>query len=311
MAKAKRVALNVIQWMGDPNATRSYDDPAFLREYPEILRQVREAGFTAVAMKVAPTQTVQQYQRMLADAGLYPAPGYASVALPAADSEAATPGTREHHRWFDGVRRRAEESNVLGLGSVFLAPGTGDRDAGVRSVAAIGADADPDRLARMSAIIGEAAEILRQEGVTAGLHNHVGAWIEVESEIVYVLDHNDPAALRASFDIGHLVWAGIDPVAMVQRYQDRLLDLHVKDLDLDLVRESREHPVPYHVTAEKRFFLEMGLGGIDYDAVLRALPTNFGGWIVIEVDRPSMDPFESAKVSRAWVDAKLGGTCGT
>jgi len=33
-----------------------------------------------------------------------------------------------------------------------------------------------------------------------------------------------------------------------------------------------------------------------------ALPDDFPGWIIIEIDRTVMDPLESARACRAWVE---------
>jgi inosose dehydratase len=303
------VALNVIQWAtvkkhpSDSDVWR-FADPAFRADYPQILADVRRAGFDAVMLEVLATQTLQDYQRMVADAGLHLAPGYCAIGLPEDAGRTLAPGSADHVRWFDRVRRKAEESNYFGLDTVVLAPDipwTGPR----ASAAAVGAAFDADRLDRVIEVLAEATAILRAEGVTPGLHNHVGTWVETEAEIDAVL--SAIPELRASFDIGHLAWAGIDPVAMVARYADRLGDLHVKDLDLTIAAESRATPRSYRETTAQRFFLEPGEGDLDLDGLLAALPDGFAGWAIIEVDRCSMPPFESAVASRAWVRARLGG----
>jgi inosose dehydratase len=170
---------------------------------------------------------------------------------------------------------------------------------------AVGAVFDEGRLDRVIDVLGEAASVLASEGVRAGLHNHVGTWVETEYEIDRVLDAISPDLLGASFDVGHLAWAGIDPVTMLGRYSDRLVDLHIKDLDLDVATASRATPTSYRDATDRGLFLEPGLGGMDLDGILGALPDGFGGWIIIEVDRASMDPFASAKVSRAWLEATI------
>lgn len=168
---------------------------------------------------------------------------------------------------------------------------------------AVGAFFDQDRLDRYVEYITAASEILAAEGVKAGLHNHVGAFVETEHEIDYVLANVDDKILGASFDIGHLAWAGIDYLAMLRKHAHRLVDLHVKDMDLSIAEASRATPHSYYSVADQRFFLEPGLGDIDLDGVLNELDRiNFGGWVIIEVDRASMDPFESAKVSWSWTD---------
>lgn len=313
--RADRVALNPIQWVNlkaDPSDPESEDlwlvaDPAFRASYPGVLAQVREAGFSAVMMEVLDTQTLQSYERMVRDAGLVLAPGYASVALPEDHGVLLAPGSAEEVRWYDSIRRKAEESNYFGLDTVFLAPEMSWAPGTRRTLeqTAVGADFDSSRLDRVIDILGTAAEVLGQEGVRAGLHNHVGTWIETEDEIERALAAIPSSLLGASFDIGHLAWAGIDPVRMLKRHADRLVDVHLKDLDLTVAAASRAEPSSYRATVDRGLFREPGLGDIDLDAVLAALPEGWDGWVMIEVDRASMDPRASAAVSRAWVEARL------
>jgi sugar phosphate isomerase/epimerase len=313
--RADRVALNPIQWVNlkaDPSDPDSEDlwlfaDPAFRDAYPGVLAQVRDAGFAAVMMEVLDTQTLQSYERMVEEAGLVLAPGYASIALPEEHGTPPAPGSAEEVRWYDGVRRKAEESNYFGLDTVFLAPAMSWAPGTRRTLerTAVGADFDAARLDRVIDVLGTAAEVLAAEGVRAGLHNHVGTWIETEEEIERALAAIPASLLGASFDIGHLAWAGIDPVRMLERHADRLVDLHVKDLDLTVAAASRAEPAPYSTVVDRGLFREPGLGDMDLDAVLAALPDRWDGWVMIEVDRASMDPRASADVSRAWVDARL------
>ncbi|MWV59180.1 sugar phosphate isomerase/epimerase family protein [Rathayibacter sp. VKM Ac-2754] len=312
MLRRSQFALNAIQWINvkaDPDDPASeslwrFADPAFRDEYPQVLREIRDAGFGATMLEVLATQTLQDYAHMIEESGLELAPGYASVALPEDSGRTLERGSAEWVHWFDGVRRKAEETNYVGLDTVFLAPEVSFEPGVVRTreAVAVGAGFDEGRLDRVIEILAEAAEVLRAEGVQAGLHNHVGTWVETEHEIDRVLAAIDPALLGASFDIGHLVWAGMDPVAMVQRYSDRLIDLHVKDLHLGIAEASRAIPTPYDRATDSGLFLEPGLGGIDLDGVLAALPADFGGWIIVEVDRASMPPADSARVSGAWLD---------
>jgi sugar phosphate isomerase/epimerase len=301
-----QVALNAIQWINikpGPGRERAWHfaDPAWRSEQLAVHRQIRSAGFDAVMMEVLDTQTLQAYRRMLEDAGLRPAPGYIQIAPPESRGLSLRKGSPEWVRWFNPVRRRAEESNFLGLTTVFLAAEMDLAAPRVVQAAATGAFFDHDLLERQVEYLAEAAEVLRGEGIHPGLHNHVGSLIETQYEIEYALQQIDASLLGASFDIGHLEWAGIPSAAFVEKYRGRIVDLHLKDLDLDIAAASRSTPTPYYEVSDQRFFLEPGLGDIDLPAVLKALGDGFEGWILIEVDRPSMEPFESAEVSRAWV----------
>jgi len=253
-------------------------------------------------MEVLDTQTLQSYKRMLDEAGLRPAPGYIQVAPPEAKGLSLSRGSAEWVRWFDAVRRRAEESSYMGLDSVFLAAEMDLSAPRVVQSTAVGAFFDQSMLDRQVEYLADAAQVLADEGVRAGLHNHVGSLIETEYEIEYALGQVDASLLGASFDIGHLEWAGIPSAPFLEKHQDRLVDVHVKDLDLTIAAASRETPTPYYEVSDQRFFLEPGLGDIDLDGVIKALGEDFGGWVVLEVDRASMDPDESARFSWEWVE---------
>jgi inosose dehydratase len=305
--RRSQVALNAIQWINlKPQAGRErawlYADPAWRSEQLHVHRQIRAAGFDAVMIEVLDTQTLQAFKRMLDDAGLRPAPGYIQIAPPEATGSSLRKGSAEWVRWFNPVRRRAEESNYLGLATVFLAAEISLQAPRVVRATATGAFFDQDLLDRQVEYLAEAAEVLRAEGIRPGLHNHVGSLIETEYEIDYVMQQIDASLLGASFDIGHLEWAGIPSAAFLEKYRDRLVDVHLKDLDLDIAAASRSRRTPYYEVSDQRFFLEPGLGGIDLPSAVKALGDDFGGWIIIEVDRPSMEPFESAKVSFGWVE---------
>jgi len=310
-----RVALNPLQWINlqaDPTDPDSgsrwrYAEPGFRADYPGVLAAVRDAGWPAVMLEVLATQTLQDYGRLIAEADLALAPGYASIGLPEDHDVQLKPGSAERIHWFDGVRRKAEESATFGLDTVFLAPevGFGPSFPRTHRAVAVGADFRVDRLERQTALLGEAAEVLAAEGVRAGLHNHVGTWVETEAEIDHVLASLPADLLGASFDVGHLVWAGIEPITLLQRYQDRLVDLHIKDLDLDVAAASRSRPTSYDRATNDGVFLEPGLGRIDLDGVIGALPSDFDGWIIVEVDRASIPPAESAALSWRWIETRL------
>ncbi|WP_159499914.1 sugar phosphate isomerase/epimerase [Microbacterium sp. 18062] len=309
--RLSQVALNPIQWTNlpaDPSVPGSvsrwlYGEPSFRADYPRVLRSVAAAGFDATMMEVLDTQTLQDYARMVTEAGLRVAPGYASIGLPEDAGVELERGSAEWQRWFNGVRRKAEESNYFGLDTVFLAPEVDYRLPRWSEKAAIGHLRDSARLERQIEMFAEAADVLAAEGVRAGLHNHVGTWIETEDEIEAVLAAIPAERLSASFDIGHLAWAGIDPVEMTARHADRILDLHLKDLDLALAARTRDQPGPYDAISTAEFFVEPGRGDIDLDGVLAALPEAFAGWIIIEVDQVHGDPDRSAALSRAWVES--------
>lgn len=301
-------SLNAIQWINvladpsDPDGPSlwRFADPTFVEEYPDVLAQIRDAGFELTMMEVLGTQTLQNYARMIEDAGLKVSPGYVQVPLGSAHGGRLEKGTFERAHWFDGVRRKAEESNHMGLSRIFLAAEVDY--AGVRwERPAVGFDFDQDRLDEQVELLDEAVDVLNAEGVRPGLHNHVGTWVETEAETEYVLNAIDASRMGAAFDIGHLEWAGIDSRAMLEKWAGRVQDLHVKDIDLDIARRTREEGLSYTKATNLGLYREPGLGGLDLHGILGALPDGFDGTVLIEVDRASMDPGESAIYTARWL----------
>jgi inosose dehydratase len=55
------------------------------------------------------------------------------------------------------------------------------------------------------------------------------------------------------------------------------------------------------VSATKRLWAEPGLGVVDFDAVVAAMPEDYDGDYMIEIDEPSVDSlYESHKMSFEW-----------
>ena len=82
----------------------------------------------------------------------------------------------------------------------------------------------------------------------------------------------------------------------MHRYAERLLFLHIKDV---------ESPVPGRAPDSYRF-VELGRGKVDLRAVFAALKdVSFQGWAVVELDR-SDTPKESGAISRRYLTETLG-----
>ncbi len=63
----------------------------------------------------------------------------------------------------------------------------------------------------------------------------------------------------------------------------------------------------YHeVSATKRLWAEPGLGVVDFDAVVAAMPEDYDGDYMIEMDVPSVDSrYDSHKMSFEWANKAL------
>ena len=108
-----------------------------------------------------------------------------------------------------------------------------------------------------------------------------------------ILDASDPKYVELELDTAHYAQGGGDPAAII-----RLLFLHLKDVKNTATKSGYE-------------FAELGMGRIDFPAVLAALHSvHFRGWAVVELDGAragsGLTPKESAAISLRYMHEKMG-----
>src|SRR6266496_2934025 len=164
------------------------------------------------------------------------------------------------------------------------------------------AASDFKHLGRTLTEIGKRATDL---GVPVGYHNHMGSLGESPDEVDAIMSEADPRYVKLELDIAHYQQGGGDPAKAIRKYRDRLLFLHIKDLENLATPDSR---------GRSYRFVELGRGRVDLPAVFTALKdVKFRGWAVIELDSvtdQSRSPKESALISRKYLEEKLGMTVG-
>jgi inosose dehydratase len=151
--------------------------------------------------------------------------------------------------------------------------------------------------------INKVGEITLKYDVRSCFHNHVGSVIETREEIDRLFDMVDRSVVFQGPDIGHLVWAGADPVQFCRDYADDIVSVHVKDIDPDVLAEGVEKEWEYGQFSSNGIFAELGEGSVDFPEIFDILDeAGYEGWIIVETDRTTKPTaFESAKISRAYL----------
>lgn len=101
---------------------------------------------------------------------------------------------------------------------------------------------------------------LKKQGIRTGYHNHAIDFKNLGGTFGFdtLVENTDPGLVCFEMDCGHVIHAGQDPIAYLNKYPTRIELLHVKDL------------VPgYHVstsldTEDKDTNAEIGAGSIDW-----------------------------------------------
>ncbi len=140
-------------------------------------------------------------------------------------------------------------------------------------------------------------------GVLLGYHNHMGSMGERPEEVDRILEAADPRYVKLELDVAHYFQGGGDPAKAIEKYSDRLLFLHIKDVERMPDREDGKSSYR---------FVELGRGKVDLPGVFDALRrVNFRGWLIVELDDVpdgARTPKESAAISKKYLEEKLGVT---
>ncbi|MGA9767534.1 MAG: sugar phosphate isomerase/epimerase [Blastocatellia bacterium] len=155
---------------------------------------------------------------------------------------------------------------------------------------------DFKRLGRLLTEVGKRATDM---GIGLGYHNHMGSLGESPDEVDAIMNSSDPRYVRLLLDVAHYAQGGGDPAKAVRKYRDRLLFLHIKDVErLGPEQSSKSYR-----------FVELGRGRVDLPAVFAALKEiRFRGWAIVELDEvpdKSRTPKESAIISKKYLEEKL------
>jgi inosose dehydratase len=284
-----RIAANPIPYWATAGKTRQVFDEAF--------RDFQEIGFTAVKADVPDGMSAADYRRWIGDYGLAPA-----LSLFSSPFDETVDLASEIER----AKRFAADQVELGLDRTMIS----SMSLPARMAQpGVGAGFDAGRLARAIDSCGTVCRVLQAEGLRPLHHSHVGGVFETEAEVVRLLDDLGPDVLGFGPDTGHLRWAGIDPAAFIRRYADRIGGVHIKDCFPDYLEPASRTGMSYHeVQGTKRLWAEPGRGVLDFAAVLAAIPADFAGDFMIEVDEPSVESKrESHRISYEWARSTLAG----
>jgi inosose dehydratase len=156
---------------------------------------------------------------------------------------------------------------------------------------------------RLGWLITEIGKRTADLGISLGYHNHMGSLGERPEQVDQILQAVDQRYAKLELDVAHYFQGGGDPAKAIERYNDRLLFLHIKDVDRLGDQADRK--------GSDRF-VELGWGQVDLPAVFQALnKVNFRGWAIVELDTvpdPARTPKESAAISKKYLEEKLGVT---
>ena len=166
---------------------------------------------------------------------------------------------------------------------------------------------------RLVALVEEIARETVEAGHRVAFHQHAGTFIETPAEMDRLMDRTDPRVLGVCLDVGHWTVGGGDPVEAARAFGERVVHVHLKDVDPDVLAGIRSGDVAdFEAAIRGRIFTELGAGVLDLDGVLGVLAgRGYAGWLMVEQDSCWGPPAESAAIGRrilATALHRLGGS---
>ncbi|HKP87293.1 MAG TPA: sugar phosphate isomerase/epimerase [Blastocatellia bacterium] len=155
---------------------------------------------------------------------------------------------------------------------------------------------------KLGRVLSEVGKRAADMGVVMAYHNHMNSLGEAPGEVDQVMDAADPRYAKLLLDVAHYAQGGGDPAKAILKYRDRILFLHIKDVETLAHGAAGEESKSYR-------FVELGRGRVDLPAVFAALKEiKFRGWAVVELDSvpdETRTPKESAIISKRYIEEKL------
>jgi inosose dehydratase len=125
-------------------------------------------------------------------------------------------------------------------------------------------------------------ELADEHGLTLALHPHVGAVVETDAQVERALAESEaPVCL----DTGHLTIGGTDPVEFVRRHAERIVHVHLKDVDAALAEQVRDRALSLVEATRLGLFRPLGRGDAEISEVVELLDRHgYERWLVLEQD---------------------------
>jgi inosose dehydratase len=141
---------------------------------------------------------------------------------------------------------------------------------------------DDARLDRMAINLAEVAALVAGHGLSFALHPHAGTLVESAADVERLLAITD---VGWCLDTGHLLLGGGDPVAFVREHHDRIVHVHLKDVDAAMAARYRAGELTLMGATQAGLFRPLGGGDASIAQVLDELDTHgYERWLVLEQD---------------------------
>ena len=154
-----------------------------------------------------------------------------------------------------------------------------------------------------------AAERIRARGLEPTFHHHACTYVETPAEIDEFLARTD---VGLTFDTGHLILGGGEPLDGWRRWHERINHLHLKDARREVLADVLARKGGMREVWAGKAFVPFGAGDLEMRTIMdEIVAADFSGWLVVEQDvipqigddptQIRTDHLTNREALRAWV----------
>lgn len=148
----------------------------------------------------------------------------------------------------------------------------------------------------------EFSKYLRDEfGLTLAYHHHLMMVAETFDEISAIFDRTGPE-VGLLLDTGHAAAGGFDYRQLIERFGDKIVHIHLKDVRDPVMAKVREKDLSFNAGVRAGMFTVPGDGVVDFAPVAQFIRNSgYRGWLVVEAEQDPANVPPRPAVTRAYL----------
>ena len=268
--------------------------------FQQCISEMRLAGFTGCEVGHKYPSDVKELKEALDLRGMTIASKWFSSFL----------GTKPFEETFEEFKKEIEYLSYAGATAINISEQSysiqGNEDLSIFENKALFTDAE-----FMQKCEGQnkLAEYATSNGIRACFHHHMGTCVQTLDETVRMLE-NTSDALLLCYDTGHWTFSEVDPLAILEKFPNRIGHVHLKNMRKPLRDQAIKESWSFLKSVRNGCFTVPGdpEGCVDFPAVLKKLDEiGYEGWIMVEAeqDPAKANPFKYAKMAYEYITAEM------
>ncbi len=143
----------------------------------------------------------------------------------------------------------------------------------------------PDQWDQFGQRLSAVADYVAGHGLALAYHHHLGTVVEDADDLnAFIAATSDTVGL--TLDTGHAVLGGIDPLAVIETWPERIRHFHCKDVRREVFAQVAARGDSFLDGVLAGMFTVPGDGEIDYGGLMRALRRqDYQGWVILEAEQ--------------------------